>query len=428
MSEASKNQKAWIEIFKKYDVLEQVKQCGFFIINSKQINDFREARLMTKFDTRVNLPEIFSKNNLSILPISRGGYIISHFQAYKEFESLTDEITHIDFPGYLESIDPNNITSESTAINCAYISGMLNDFINDPDILPTVSGRMSSREFDFDIDDVISNKLFRINVVNSQIEIDGGYEGSSALALLEAKNSLSDDFLVRQLYYPFRLWSSSVSKPVKSIFMVYSNSIFSLYEYEFEDPNHYNSLRLVKHKNYSFESTEITMEDILAVVDRIEIIREPQVPFPQADKFKRVINMCELLDGRHMSSDDIAEQYAFDKRQSNYYADAGRYLGLIDKRREGQENRHTTSAEGKRVLRMRFKERQLTFVEKILSHKAFYDTFQLTLKNGEVPSWQEVVEIMKSSSLYNVHKPSTFRRRASTIIGWINWILQLTYQ
>ena len=32
------------------------------------------------------------------------------------------------------------------------------------------------------------------NVNNSQIEIDGGFEGVETLSLIEAKNSLSDDF------------------------------------------------------------------------------------------------------------------------------------------------------------------------------------------------------------------------------------------
>lgn len=32
-----------------------------------------------------------------------------------------------------------------------------------------------------------------------------------------------------------------------------------------------------------------------------------------------------------MTKQDITSEYAFDERQTNYYTDAGRYLGLIDK-------------------------------------------------------------------------------------------------
>ena len=49
--------------------------------------------------------------------------------------------------------------------------------------------------------------------MNSQVEIDGGISKEKyALALLEAKNSISEDFLIRQLYYPFRLWNKKYPK------------------------------------------------------------------------------------------------------------------------------------------------------------------------------------------------------------------------
>jgi hypothetical protein len=37
---------------------------------------------------------------------------------------------------------------------------------------------------------------------------------------------------------------------------------------------------------------------------------------------------------------------------------------------------------------------------------------------------QFIVEIMKNSKLYNIDSDSTYFRRASTILGWINWILK----
>src|SRR5690606_5194040 len=114
----TKNSVAWNKLFAKYKILEQVSKNKTFEINSSQINEFREARLMTKFDFRSQLPEIFSENNLSILPISRGSYIISDFETFKDFESKDPALIKIDFPNYLESIKHDNISSESTALNC----------------------------------------------------------------------------------------------------------------------------------------------------------------------------------------------------------------------------------------------------------------------------------------------------------------------
>ncbi|KXZ39206.1 hypothetical protein SAMN05661008_01956 [Alkalithermobacter thermoalcaliphilus JW-YL-7 = DSM 7308] len=96
-------------------------------------------------------------------------------------------------------------------------------------------------------------------------------------------------------------------------------------QYEFQDPEYYNSLILVKQKKYSIEDTEINLNDILEVYNRTSVVEEPEIPFPQADSFKRIINLCELLNERELTRDEITENYDFDPRQTNYYTDAGRY-------------------------------------------------------------------------------------------------------
>ncbi len=421
----TKNEVAWIQIFEKYKIIEKIEQHGMFEIASSQINEFREARLMTKFDYSNNLPEIFKRNNLSILPVTRGSYIISQFKTYKDFEEKETEIIRVPFPQYIESIDYENLTSEAAALSCAYVSGIIADFIEDEEVVPTVAGRMSSETFNFYIN-TYTGSAFQVNVTNSQIEIDGGFEGLETLSLIEAKNSLSDDFIIRQLYYPYRLWKDKVGKKVKSIYMTYSNGIFTFYEYEFQEPKNYNSLILIKQKKYSIEETEISLEDILDVLKRTEIVQEPEVPFPQADSFKRVINLCELLNESELTRDEITANYGFDPRQTNYYTDAGRYLGLIDKRKGGREVIFSLTDEGRRLLRLKYKPRQLKLVELILSHRAFNETFKLCIEQGEISSKDEIVEIMKRSELYNVESENTFYRRASTIAGWINWVLELT--
>ncbi|RYD03638.1 hypothetical protein N752_18870 [Desulforamulus aquiferis] len=198
----TKNDEAWEKLFEIYKIIPAIQREGSFEISATQINKLREARLMTKFDHRANLPKVFSDNKLSILPITRGSYVISPFEAYQELKDINAGISKAPFPEYLQSIDYDNISSESTAINCAFVSGIIADFVQDQNLLPTVSGRMSSNSFSFSIRNIATGKGMPVNVVNSQIEIDGGYEGYNYLTLIEAKNSISDDFLIRQLYYP----------------------------------------------------------------------------------------------------------------------------------------------------------------------------------------------------------------------------------
>ena len=47
-------------LFEKYNILKEIKNNGHFKITAKQINEYREPRLMTKFDNSANLPELFN--------------------------------------------------------------------------------------------------------------------------------------------------------------------------------------------------------------------------------------------------------------------------------------------------------------------------------------------------------------------------------
>ena len=201
----SLNDIAWEKLFEKYDILKHIEITGQFQISAKQIKEVREPRLMAKFDHTINLPQIFADNKLCILPVTRGDYIISHFDAYHKFEPCNPTITRISLPTYIQSLDSSNIPSETIALNCAVAAGIIADFLDDEDIVSTVSGRMGSGVFDFNIENLKSRALSKVTVNNSQIEIDAAYEGVHSLALFEAKRDLSDDFLVRQLYYPYRV-------------------------------------------------------------------------------------------------------------------------------------------------------------------------------------------------------------------------------
>ena len=417
------NDTAWESIFDRYQILDKINKNGEFIISANQIKEFREPRLMTKFDHKVNLPTIFADNNLAILPITRGDYIISSFAAYKEFESPSADIQRISIPSHIQSLMPQFLVSEAIALNCANACGILNDFLEDDEIVSTVSGRMSSGGFGFNIDTATGTKY--VTVSNSQIEIDAAYEGVNYLSLFEAKRDLSDDFLVRQLYYPFRVWSSRVTKMVKPVFLIFSNGVFNLYQYQFDDPCSYNSLRLVKQKNYVI-ATEICLADIENLLKTVPEVQEPDISFPQANSMSRIINLIELLYEKPMTKHDITTEYAFDERQTNYYTDAGRYLGLIDKGRDEDNNIvFQLSARGKHIMGLEYKERQLALATQILSHKVFSETLKIHLQCGEMPNTNTIVQIMKNSALYNVKADSTYIRRSSTIIGWINWILGL---
>ena len=249
-SKKTKNDEAWDKLFEKYNIVSEVSENGYFFISASQIKEFREPRLMVKFDNLLYKPKKFEKNKLSILPVSRGEYIISDFNSHHTLETPSDKYHPYEFPQYIESINPTNISSESVALNIADSIGILSDFINDEKRIPTVSGRRGSGEFDFNIMRN-SKDILEINVSNAQIEIDGAWEGLEYLSLIEAKMDYPKDFIIRQLYYPYRVFENIVDKEIKNIFLFYSNNQFSLYEYIFEEVSCYHSLKLNKQSNYT---------------------------------------------------------------------------------------------------------------------------------------------------------------------------------
>lgn len=417
--------KKWEKIFNDYPILEEINRTGFYRITSTTINDYREARLMTKFDHRDNLPYIFTENNLRILPVTRGEYVIGNFEVYQNIDLDYDDMNleEVDFPNWIESVNPKNLYSETAALNGAFISGIINDIVEKDKIVSTVGGRMSTKTFDFNINSVTNRSNQNIRVENSQCEIDGGYETEDSLILIEAKNSFSKDFLVRQLYYPYRLWNKKLSKKIIPIFMIYSNDIFSFFVYEFENPNHYNSLRLTKQKNYVIRDKKINFDDIERIFSTVKIKTEPRyAPFPQANAFARVLDLIQALYIENLDIEDISTRYDFDKRQADYYSAAARYLNLVYK----DNDKFKLTVKGQEIMDMNKRERNLILVESILEHKIFYNAFDMFLRPGEV-SVKDIAQMMLNNidSIYNVSSKDTVERRASTVFRWIKWILDL---
>lgn len=417
----------WEILFDKYNIENDIKSKGLFYITADQIREVKEPRLMTKFDTRESLPSVFRKK-ISILPVTRGKYVLGEFELYQDIPDKTSDIkqlTSAKIPDYYETIDISDIRSEANAINIMSIAGILDDFLGEEDMVQTVSGRMSSGNFGFYIHDfkrTKKNDKPYIIVNNSQVEIDGGFENLNIFSIIEGKNVVYSDFLIRQLYYPTRLWEAKISKPIRPVFMVYSNSIFRLLEYEFTEIDYYNSIKLVQERNYSLEDTEITLDDLYATWKNTIIKPEPEVTFIQADSFNKVISLVENLNESPMLTAEIAELFGFRERQADYYYNACRYLGLAEKKTNEEGVKVYITGLGKRLLRMKYKERQLEYVRLILEHQIFYDLFEIVLKTGELPDKRYIKGKMRE---LDVCGERLIDRRSSSVRGWLNWIITL---
>ena len=124
------------------------------------------------------------------------------------------------------------------------------------------------------------------------MDINLKMENNNSVVILEAKNVVHPDFHIRQLYYPYRLWASKVVKPIRLVFSIYSNQIYRLFEYVFEDKDNYSSIRLVKSKNYSLQDTDIALNELYDVYSDVKVIYDnnqnnTNIPFIQANSFER---------------------------------------------------------------------------------------------------------------------------------------------
>ena len=420
---------AWKAIIEKYHILEHIEKDGCFPIKASQIKEFREPRLMAKWDSTDALPEVLRKNKINILPDSRSSYVLGDFLLYQEIPPLDEPVTrmeHVEFPDY-ESIDINNISSEANAINVLIISGILNDFLGTGENVSTFNGRMGPGCFTFEVDTHRGIKQ-KICVNNAQCEIDGGFENEASVVIMEAKNVVHEDFHIRQLYYPYRLWKDKVKKPIRLIFSVYSNRIYRLFEYRFKIPEDYSSIELVKSKNYSLQDTKITKEDLWEVRNHTttrtdDDMNDTDIPFIQANSMDRIISLLENLYENPMTGLQIAELMDFEPRQSDYYFNAGRYLGLFEKHADDKQRIVSLTPLGEKVFRLNYKKRQLKLVELILEHEifgAFFDSMMLT---GQLPDKNKIADEMRRLHVCN---ESQIVRRAGSVSGWLKWMNNLT--
>lgn len=420
---------AWKILIDKYNILDEIQKNGYYHIKASQIKEFKEPRLMAKWDSTDSLPKVLRDNKINILPNSRSSYIISDFLLYQEIPELEEHVTqmeHVELPNY-ESIDVNNISSEANAINVLLLTGILDDFLNTSDNVSTFNGRMGTGQFDFVVDTVRNIKK-KVSVNNAQCEIDGGFENDNSVVIMEAKNVVHEDFHVRQLYYPYRLWRTKVNKPIRLVFSVYSNMIYRLFEYRFGVLEDYSSIELVRMKNYSLQDTTITLDDLLGVRASTKIktddnMDNTDVPFIQANSMERIISLLENMYENPMTSQQIAALMEFEPRQSDYYYNAGKYLGLFDKTSDDKQIVILLTTLGNKVFKLNYKDRQLKLVELILEHQIFSYFFDNMIETGEMPNKKYIENEMRT---LHVCDEGQIVRRASSVYGWLKWIFNLT--
>lgn len=168
---------AWLSVIEEYKLDETVKADGVAKITASELNRFRQARLMAKFDHSTSLPPSLKSRGWAVLGISNSEYLVGPMKVFQDLPKpfAGQEIKYIKPRSDLETLDPANISSESDAILLAHAAGILDDFIGETSTFTTF-GRMRADTFDFTIENFYVGST-SVNVSGTQIEIDGGSKG-----------------------------------------------------------------------------------------------------------------------------------------------------------------------------------------------------------------------------------------------------------
>ena len=408
------NDWGWLRILAAgYDA--KLERRGYFYIGARELERLsgRQPRLMAKHDFSTSRPWIFQRLRLGIVPVSRSEYLVGRFNLYERFpETQRGEVRTLELPAGLDTLSLEAVSSEAVALNGASASGMLEDFLGCAPLQATVAGRMSTHGLKVRLPDLGVD----VAVDRAQMEIDGGFESLEHLVLVEAKNHLSEDFNIRQLYFPYRRFQQRLAKDVVPVYLVYSNGIFHLYRYEFRDPADFRSISLVDSARYALSSSHLDAQAALDIVRAVAPEPEPAVPFPQANSFERVVNLLELIALQPLSKAEITQRYDFDPRQADYYANAARYLGLA----EPVEDTWEPTERGRRVIEQPQRDaRNGALIRALAARRVFREVLELSLARGAVASTAEICAAMDGLGL----SLATSRRRASTVARWTQWVL-----
>lgn len=243
---------AWQAIFDKNKIDKHNFKKGAFHITATMIKEAtahfkntgeKEVRILCKQDSRESRPEVFVKKGLFILPVKNGEYKILKGEGYIDIPDIQDKPivynSKLDFE--LDSYKVGN--SEANHLDFAYASSMICTFMEDPSLVLTIRGRKYTPEFSFNVGQQ------NVEVSSVQTMVDG-YEGRDQIVLIEAKNTRTKNIIIRQLFYPFKQWKQYTEKKVVTLFFEKRENIYSLWEFQFEDENDYNSVKLIKSASY----------------------------------------------------------------------------------------------------------------------------------------------------------------------------------
>jgi hypothetical protein len=395
----------WDKIFaaKNFDVSQDLH---FITADEIKAITAAEPRILAKMDSSSALPPVFKRNGYFLLPVKNGEYAIVRGEGFHRLEATVAPIDHTSrIKFHLTTAGRGK--SEMQYLDYSFNAGALEAAVGISPLYQSIRGREYSRQFRF----VVSKTL--LNVSSVQLEVDSGLEGEDSIVLLEAKMGAPEDFIIRQLFYPynhFRLVSPK--KRIVPVFFTYSpdGKVYTFWIYEFADPENYNSIRLKDTKAITISTAhEVSLADIKPT----GIVKYKQL-IPQANDLNKVVELAFKVNEGLNNYRDVAEYFAFDERQSSYYREAAEALGLITR----DDGKYHLTETAMHLIGLPVEERNLFVVGLVSNFDLVKLSLDLLKATGRLTRTDIETLIAENSRLSG----STVPRRAGSLIAWLRWI------
>lgn len=405
----AKTSDLWEKIFsvKNYDVTQDLH-----FITADEIKQITSAepRIMAKMDSTSDLPEVFKRNGYFLLPVKNGEYVIVRGNGFHLLEPKGAQANHVSRIRF-NLTTAGRGSSEMQYLDYSFNSGALENILGISPLYQSIRGREYSKEFKFKVDKT------ELTVASVQFEVDSGLEGEDAIVLIEAKVKTPEDFIIRQLFYPYNNFKiQSRGKKIIPVFFTYepSSKLYNFWIYEFTDATNYNSIRLKEVRSLTISSEdELKLADIKpkGVVAYKDLI-------PQANDLTKVIELVFKVHEGTNHYKSVAEYFGFNERQSSYYREAAEALGLIT----AVKGIYSLTETGKQLVSLPTEKRNLFMLELLSDFDLVKDGLSLLKEKGQLTQGDIEQFIKQRSKLSG----STVPRRAGSLVSWFKWISAAT--
>lgn len=378
-----------------------------------------EARKVFKIDTSEDLPVPLRQQRLFPLPTRNGVYRLIKGEGFHEFEPIgtppKDFVSKLDFD--LATLSSSE--GESAFVHYCHNSGLLERFTGFRPLYKTNEGRFRSRGFSFHVGSI--GPIIQKGV---QCQVDGLFEGRDCIIIMEAKIRDNPDFIIRQLYYPFRHFDVISPKSVYTYFLRLDlrTRIYYFWQYEFSDKQNYSSIELVRNERYKIVERPRDVKGLDRISPKGDIAY-----VPQANSVTTIQDIPVIIERGATDSRAVAEAVGFTPRQALYYSEAAEALGLIVRGRgDGSSLVLELTPLGDKYLSATQDRRNEIVAEQMMRLPVMRLVWDLIIDaacNQERKSkslrFEDLVAVIKKESSLSGTTP---RRRASTIYRWFEWM------